>query len=289
MVQRHLRRELDLWLGGKDSLSEIAAHYRSTRQSLWRKFHPFFNVAFEPEIPHDPPMRTLILDATYIHGRTLCALVAIDERDRVFWRFAPYESYETWFKFLALFPTPETVVMDGQKGLFAAARFLWPEARIQRCQFHVVSFAIQYLGRHPKDEAGQSILGLLYRLKEVKTPEARDRWIMLFKIWQKQYERQLLARSEAGAFQYPRLRSVRYILRRALPHLFTYIDHPGTPNTTNLVEGWVNSAVAEALRRHRGLKEYEKKTLVSVVLFHLTRGRSDEKMRADLNPVVLSE
>jgi len=169
---------------------------------------------------------------------------------------------------------PDVVVMDGQKGLFAAARALWPQARIQRCQFHVVSFAIQYLGRHPKDEAGKAILDLLYELKNVKTPEQRTRWKWFYVIWEKRYQKLLLAKNESGGFTYQRLRSVRFIMRRALPNLFTYIDCPGTPNTTNLVEGWVNSAVAEALRRHRGLREYEKKTLVSVILAHLSRRQS---------------
>jgi len=288
IVERALRQQLDMWLGGKDSLREIAAYYHTTRQSLWRKFHPLFKFAFEPKIPLEP-MRMLILDGTYIHGRYLCTLVAIDENDRVFWRFASYESYETWFKFLMNFPEPQVVVMDGQKGLYAAAKALWPEVKIQRCQFHVVSFVLQYLGKHPKDEAGKSILDLLYRLKAVKTPAERDKWIMLHTIWEKQYAKEFMARNESGAFQHQRLRSVRYIMRRALPNLFTYIDNPGTPNTTNLVEGWVNTAIAESLRRHRGLKEYEKKYMVSVVLSHLSRGEKKELVNAGIEPVFLVE
>ncbi|HEV3244801.1 MAG TPA: transposase [Candidatus Paceibacterota bacterium] len=217
-------------------------------------------------------MHTLILDATYIHRNFLCALVAIDERDRIFWRFAKYESFAAWAKFLSEFSEPKVLVMDGQKGLFAAARTLWPHVRIQRCQFHVISFCIQYLGRHPKEEVGQVILHLLYTLKEVKTPDRRDEWIKAYKGWETRYERFFNARNRFGAFEYPRLRSVRFIIRKALPNLFTYIDIPETPNTTNLVEGWVNSAIAEALRRHRGLHEYEKKTLASIVMSHLKRG-----------------
>jgi len=271
IAERTLRHELDLWLGGKDSLSEIAAEHGISRQALSKKFYPFFYNAPEPKIPKDREMNLLILDATYVHSRYLCALVAIDERDNIYWRFAPYESFASWYAFLKLFPTPKVVVMDGQKGLFATAKMLWPEAAIQRCQFHVISFALQYLGRHPKDEPGKVILDLLYRLKTVKTPEARDKWIMLYKIWEHQYAKPLNAKNEQGRFQNPRLRSVRYVMRRAIPNLFTCIDHPGTPNTTNLVEGWVNGAVAEALRRHRGVRYHEKRMLVSIILSHLSR------------------
>ncbi|MBI5221160.1 MAG: hypothetical protein HY978_05025 [Candidatus Liptonbacteria bacterium] len=56
-----------------------------------------------------------------------------------------------------------------------------------------------------------------------------------------------------------------------MPDLFTYLDYPSCPNTTNLVEGWVNTAIAEGLGRHRGLKLSQKKTLVSIILSNLKR------------------
>lgn len=275
--QRQLRYELDLWLGGKDNLKEIAERYHFTRQTMWRHFRPIFSFTFEPQVPKEPPMHTLILDGTYIHGHSLCALVAIDERDRIFWHFAKYESYAHWIQFLSNFPQPQVMVIDGQKGLFAAAKTLWPHVRVQRCQFHVISFALQYLGRRPKEEVGKEMLHLLYALKDVKSPHERDQWIARYRRWESHYERFFSARNKFGAFEYPRLRSVRFIIRKALPNLFTYIDIPGTPNTTNLVEGWVNAAIAEALRRHRGLREHEKKMLASVVLSHLKRGTGERR------------
>jgi len=268
---RHERHELDLWLGGKDSLTEIAQRYGSTRQTFWKHFRPFMSFPFEPQIPKEK-MKMLILDATYIHKNTLCALVAIDESDRVFWRFAPHESYRAWKHFLSAFPEPEILVMDGQKGLFAAARDLWPDVKIQRCQFHVVSFAMHYLGRHPKDQASREIQNLLYRLKEVKDSNRRDWWILLYKVWEERYAKLMKEKNDGGkGYKNQKMKSVRFLIRKALPNLFTYIDNPGTPNTTNLVEGWINSAVAEAIRRHRGLKDFEKKTLVSIVLTHLKK------------------
>lgn len=271
--ERNREYELDLWLGGKDSLSELAERYHKTRQALWKEFQPFLDSAPESTVPKDAQIKTLILDGTYIHGHVLCALIAIDDKDNLFWKFAPYESYMSWRSFLIQFPQPAVVVMDGQKGLLAVVRMIWPETRIQRCQFHVVQFAVQYIGRNPKEEAGRVILDLLYRLKEMKTFEKRNEWLMLYRIWEKQYEKVLSEKSESGRFRYPRLRSTRLIVRRALPNLFIFLDFPDCPNTTNLVEGWVNGAIAEALRRHRGLRIHEKKALVAIVLSHLARGR----------------
>jgi hypothetical protein len=44
------------------------------------------------------------------------------------------------------------------------------------------------------------------------------------------------------------------------------------------VEGWVNGALAEALRWHRGLRIHEKKALVAIVLSHLARGGKIENL-----------
>jgi len=265
-------RQLETWLSGKATLSAIASKEHKTRQALWKEFHPIIDTIHEPELSTGINSKILILDGTYIHGHSLCALVAIDENNKLYCQFAPYESYKYWCEFLYHFNAPEVVVMDGQKGIFAAAKTLWPKVAIQRCQFHVISFAIQYLGRKPKDQAGKDLLNILYALKGVKTKEQRDAWLLLYTMWEKKYDPALIGKDIHGHFAHPRLRSTRLIIRRALPNLFSYLDHSGTPNTTNLVEGWVNGAVAEALRLHRGLRAHEKKALASIIFSHLKRG-----------------
>jgi hypothetical protein len=70
-----------------------------------------------------------------------------------------------------------------------------------------------------------------------------------------------------------------------LPYLFTYLDFPGCPNTTNLVEGWPNAAIAEALRRHRGLHLSQKKILVSIILSHLTREKPTRTFPENDTPI----
>lgn len=272
LSEKYIHERLDAWLAGKESLEFVANKDHKTRQALWKEFHPFFKSVAESSLFSVSPIRTLVLDATYVHGNKLCVLVAIDERRNIAWRFAPYESYLFWFQFLMSLPAPSIVVMDGQKGLFAAAKRVWPDVLVQRCQFHVIALAFQYLGRRPKEEAGKALAKLLYGLKTARTQETKKRWLMFYTIWEKQYERKVFSvRNESGKFTYQRLRSARYIMRKAIPHLFTYIDKPGVPNTTNLVEGWVNSAIAEALRLHRGLRLSEKKMLVSVILSKLAK------------------
>ncbi len=114
-------------------------------------------------------------------------------------------------------------------------------------------------------------MDILYNLKYAKSAAGRDAWKQSYYLWEKRYESFLSARKADGQFYRPRLRSARLIIRRALPYLFTFLDHPGSPNTTNLVEGWVNGAMAEALRFHRGLRVHEKRALATIILSNLKR------------------
>lgn len=268
---RHEYDRLVAWVTSPDTKTTIAKRYGLTRQALSYEFRQFFRKNPDGAAPLGYEAERLIVDAKFIHGGELCALIALDEHDRIFWQFATEESYGTWYASLIRFKPPKVIVADGEKGVARFVKRFWPDTAFQRCHFHMVKLVISYLSRNPREEAGRDVLDLMYRLKTVKTHEAKEKWILLFKIWEKQYAWYFKAKHESGAYQYRKLRSVRNIVRRALPDLFTYLDFPGCPNTTNDVEGWVNAAVAEALRRHRGLHISQKKILVSIILSHLTR------------------
>jgi hypothetical protein len=234
-------------------------------------------LGFEAEI--------LIVDAKFIHGNKLCALIAVTEEDRIFWQFAEGENYETWHAALSRFKPPKVVVADGEKGVAGFVRRYWSNTAFQRCHFHMVKLVIQYLSRNPKEEAGIEILKLMYRLKLVKNHEDKKQWLMFHRIWEKRFEKVFAEKNESGHYVYRKIRSVRFIVRKALPYLFTYLDFPGCPNTTNLVEGWVNAALAEGLRRHRGLHLSQKKTLVSIILSHLTREKPTRTFPQNDTPI----
>ena len=268
---RHERDRLAEWLTGVDSKDAIAKKYGVTRRALSKEFRKFFLKNPDGMAPLGYQAKRLIVDAKFIHGSELCALIAVDEHDEIFWQFAEGENYRTWHAALARFAPPEVVVADGEKGVAGFVKRYWPNTAFQRCHFHMVKLVIQYLSRNPREEAGAEILKLMYRLKYVKNHEDKQRWLMFHKIWEKRFEKVFAEKNASGQYAHQKIRSVRLIVRRALPNLFVYLDFPGCPNTTNLVEGWVNAALAEALRRHRGLHLSQKKILVSIILSHLTR------------------
>ena len=237
---RHDKDRLVECLTGVASKATLAKKLGLTRQALSKEFRQFFRQNPNCKIPEKFKAKMLIVDGKFIHGRVMCALIALTEEDRIFWQFALDERYGTWYGFLVHFSPPEVVVADGQKGMAYFVKKWWPKTAFQRCHFHLVQNVIHYLSRNPKEEAGCVILDLVHRLKEMKSHEEKEKWIQLHFIWEKQYEKVFNEKTEAGEFRYRKLRSVRLILRRAIPDIFTYLDHPGCPNTTNDVEGWIN-------------------------------------------------
>jgi putative transposase len=274
----HIRDHFVTWLIGKSTKAEIASTLGITRQALTKQFSPLFLEEWPPP-KQTVYARILIVDGTYIHGNTLCTLIAIDEDDNLFWKFVTSESYLSWLSFLSQFKEPDLIVVDGNEALKAAVLKLWPQVDIQRCQFHLIQRVHKVMTRTPSSDAGKELLKLLYELKKVKNTHQALLWRLRYKHWEAQYAVYLKERDERGAFIHKRVRSARLTVRRTLPYIFTFLDHSEAPNTTNLVEGWPNAAIAEALRRHRGLHLFQKKTLVSIILSHLHRGVREKPTR----------
>ena len=269
--KRHERQRLIRWLTGKTSVWELARAYRVSRQILSRRFRPYFQRTASWQAP--AAIRILVLDGAYVHGRSLVVLVALTEDGIACWTFAPRETAAAWCMLLDQLPRPAVVVCDGQKGLLKALHAVWPGVGIQRCHFHVLQLARRYLTRHPKTEAGQKIQALMRNLVHIRTESAADGWRIAFEAWEARYASFLAERTyyRAGIrmrwwYTHRHLRGMRSLVQRAAPHLFTFLQYPGTPNTTNHVEGGVNAMIAEALRLHRGLRLHQKETLVSLLL-----------------------
>jgi hypothetical protein len=275
-TKRHYRDAFQRWLCGEASEQEIAHQLGISRQSVWNHFHPFFAESWHCRFTVSQPLDTLIVDGKYIHKDSLCTLIALANTGDIYWEFASEENGITWHHMLAKLPAPVVVVCDGQKGLLRVIRSLWSRTKIQRCHFHMVSYGIQMLTRNPQTPAGKEILQFLHRLKDIHTHTEKERWILLFRLWEKQYQKVWGEKNEQGVYANKKIRSVRGLIKRALPDLFTYLDYD-VPNTTNLVEGWLNTRIADAIRQHRGLSQTQKKTLVSVLLRKLSAEKPTRK------------
>lgn len=270
--EHHERGRVWRWLTGKSSLTEIGDARGQARQTLSRHFQPFFLRTAKWKAP--ARISLLVLDGIFIHGRSLLALIGLADSQKLVWTFAERETTENWLALLRLLPQPQVVVCDGHNGLLACLRALWPSVAIQRCHFHVIKLARIYLSRKPKTAAGRELWALVRTLPECRAHNQAANFRQSFLAWSARHEAFLAERSwtlnqrgrRCSWYTHKRLRGARSLIQNALPHLFTFLDYPNCPNTTNQVEGGINAQIAEAIRLHRGLRRHQKQTLVSLIL-----------------------
>lgn len=270
---RHVRGLFRRWITGTATMTDIAREKKVTRQTIWRWFDPLWRESTTCPAPSSMRVSWLIVDGIYIHKRMELALVARTDQGEIFWDFSPYESAWHWEQFFLRLPTPGIVISDGQKGLQKAMQDRWPDAALQRCVFHVIHLATIRLTRHPKTAAGKEMRMLILYLPEVRTHTRKKQWIASFEQWEQRHGVLLKERTYGDGpsarhwwYTHRNLRAVRSLIRNALPHLFTYLNYPGMPRTTNHVEGGLNARLAELVHRHRGLSIDQKRVLAAEFL-----------------------
>jgi hypothetical protein len=258
------------WVTGTKTLTDFALRRGIERRTLERWFTPFWLDPPKPILPSSLEGQVLILDATSLKAREWIVLIARTPHSVVSWLFAPRENYESWLNLLLKIPQPAVIVCDGQRGMLAVAKRLWPDVRIQRCLIHVKRQAEAWLTQHPRAEAGLQLQPILRELTRVRTRRQKRRWIRQLKAWCKRHDAFLKERTvnpypdgqRKWWYTHRKLRGVRSLIVNSLPYLFTFIGHPEIPRTTNHVEGGINARIKELRHRHRGLKLNQLELLV---------------------------
>jgi hypothetical protein len=67
------------------------------------------------------------------------------------------------------------------------------------------------------------------------------------------------------------IRSALYGIKQALPYLFTHQKYPelSIPNTTNSIDGGINTKLKDLNRRHRGMNTARRNKLLVNLLYNL--------------------
>lgn len=254
------------------SISDLAKRLKIHRITLSRKFSQTKNVLKSVPLKKLPAELVLILDGTWISKQKLLSLAfEYLSSQPLAWSFDDYESYASWKELLLeirLRFNVMAVVSDGQKGLRKAIKEVFPEALHQRCLAHVIRLSLAWLTRNPKTKAGEDLRNIILTLSKAKTKIEAGIWKKSFELWDEYYDSFLQQKSlnpitGINWFTHKKLRAVRSLIKNALPDLFWFLEDRLIPNTTNAVEGGINSPVSELLRRHRGITEKQKELLVS--------------------------
>jgi hypothetical protein len=261
------------WITNSAHLNTLKAKHSVSRKTLIQWMRPYWKYIPTPRIPKRN-VSILVVDATSVVKRECVALITLDVHTSmpVSWSFSSRESYTSWKLLFAQLAkhgiNPSFIVCDGQRGMLKAIHEVWPDAVIQRCMIHIVRQAKLWLTQNPQTPAGQELLILVRSLLDVQTPTQRDAWIQSYEETLLRHEEFLKERSwnddhTRWWYTHRKLRAVRSLLSNSIPDVFTFIDRPQVPRTSNHVEGGINSRLKDLYRIHRGLSAWKKIVLTS--------------------------
>ena len=258
------------YIEGKQTLRQLALRYDVSERTIRRDLT---GMRFVHSISKYKDV-TVQLDTTY-WGRHFGLMVIKDAlRNKILWHkyvrnetIAQYIEGVSWLKSQGF--KIYGAVIDGMRGL---AQALYP-IPVQMCQFHQILIIRRYLTQEPDLEASVQLLDLVKSITRMD----KESFIGAFNEWYEKYKDVLNERvhdkrikRNTPPYMRPRLRSAYLSLRRNMPLLWTFYDHPetGLPNTNNGIEG-LFSDLKGKLRVHRGIsKDNRKKLLDEYILRH---------------------
>lgn len=214
------------------------------------------------QIPEEPieycGIKYLIYDATYFHkDGCMQNLMNASDQKIIAHQYVNKESFKEaypWFRHLKQQGLdPQFITTDGEGSILRAMRLVWPQAKLQRCLYHLQHEGMRWLRSAPKTEAGRQLRDLLSRLSQIKTADARDHFLTHYQAWLKEYEDDIRA-LPITTVAYKDLKRTRVLINNALPEMFYYLEDNQVYSTTNALEGF-HSRLKLDYRRHRGLSK----------------------------------
>ncbi len=151
---------------------------------------------------------------------------------------------------------PIYITMDGERSVIRAITTVWPQAKIQRCLYHIQREGMRWLRTYPKTQAGKDLRHLLKTLCRINTSEERNEFIALYMAWLNQY-RDFVLSLPRSKVAFKDLKKTMALIYNALPDMFHYLSDKGIPKTTNKLESFYSRLKAD-YRKHRGLTERHK-------------------------------
>ena len=254
----------------KQTYAQLAERYGCSPRTIKRKLDAYT----PPKGTAKPGKVVVVMDTTY-WGRKYGVMLfkdALTGKD-LLWYFVKNETNALYAQGIAElegmgYEIP-AVVFDGRKGLPK----MFPDKKVQLCQFHQQKTVRKYITKHPKTEAAQE----LKEIVDLLTKTDKEFFEGMFGEWCVKWDGYLRERTtdpETGKSHYThkKLRSAYLSVRRNLPLLFTWYDNieMGIPNTTNLVDGHF-SQLKRMLRNHNGMKRKRRNKLV-IGFFEASKG-----------------
>lgn len=251
---------------GKQTYSQLAVVYGCSARTIQRWLDRLPQKSATRALP---PKAVVLMDTTYFR-RSGGVMVLRDAHTgaNLYWMRVQHETNQLYAQGLTWLQAHGVqvlaVVCDGRRGLLQ----LCAPLPVQMCQFHQAAIITRYLTRRPKTLAAQELLAHARLL----TKTDKESFIGGLHQWHERWkpfldERTREATTGRMRYTHRRLRSAYLSLRRNLPWLFTWYEHPqlNIPNTTNAIDGHF-ADLKNKLRNHNGLNAMRRQRFVDEFL-----------------------
>lgn len=153
----------------------------------------------------------------------------------------------------------KSVTTDGSPAIIQAVEEACPDVVRQRCVAHIQRECQSWITRFPHSTAAKELRRLAGRICTIRNHTQRDECIAHFKEWYATHRHYVTRKSGpfTSGIEWKEHRMVckAYThLRRALPNMFQFVEHPDVPRTTAALESFFGQ-LKENISLHRGLSK----------------------------------
>ena len=258
------------WIKDRRVYRTLSVEMQISNRSISRLFKKFLEQA--PQIPVKSKKHVhLLIDGTYLPNG-LCLILYYDHDIRYvqLYRTSSQEKFREIYQDLkalkSLGVEVYSVTCDGHKSILKAVTKAYPNAVIQRCVVHVKRQCRAYLSSRPKLEASKELLFIANQITAIKTPDQCSLWLLQLHKWHQIHKNTLLEESFSSStneywYTHKGLHQAYTLISNALPFLFTYLNDPQIPSTTNRLESFFKH-LKEKLLLHSGLRLEAKRNFI---------------------------
>jgi len=243
------------------SIRQLATQSGHSQMTLRRIIH--YWLARPPKLTVDlSRFKHLVVDGSYLQGRHTAVVVIADPTCNcvVTGWYGLKEGEARMAELCRGLATdglnPLSVTIDGLKQVQSMLVSVWPEVIIQRCLVHIQRQGLAWCRHQPKRPDTIELRSLFRRIVTIRTASERDLFIADWSYWLERYGPAIAASTETG-WIFGDLKRAKSVLTKALPDIFSYLDNPQIPISTNWIESYF-SRLKRNYRQHRGLAVHQR-------------------------------
>lgn len=263
------------WVLGKQTIEDIAQECGYSARQVHRWFDEYLDSSPSWTMNTSRPIYLLIDGTYYSDGHCLILYRAENLKRTIFYRFTTHEDDdEIASDLISIRDLGYNVIgitTDGGDNIIRAVQYVFPNVPRQRCVVHVQRDCLSSITQRPRFTEAKLFRNLIQDLSVVKTKNDKLWWLGMYARWVEDneeyvFQKAIVSYSHQEYYVHNDLRKAYIHLKRALPNLFTYIEHPGVPKTTNALEAFFGH-IKDQIRSHRGLAESRIDNFVKWYLF----------------------